>query len=601
MKRQPGIWWINWIKPIGVPGGLGIPDMNKMLKAFIIAVLMVLTGYFGTGLRAQEDHDSVKVEGNKRLEYRFDFAEALRHKMLGDLKTARQYLERCLDAYPDSAAPAYEMASIMFVGGEFTSAVIYAEKAWNKYPDNPWYGQMYAECLVKLEKYNEAANIYDKVWQLKPEVEEYFLVQVDLLMKAGAWKDALKKVRQLKDDPEHARWSVLKSAEIYSSMKDEKKSRKVIESYLESNRNDIEARGILAESYAAAGKLKEANFHYSILRDIDPDNPAVRFSYAQFLYTNNQKDKALLEYIEGFKSGDVNPMIKIQILMEYLNQQSQQDSLESEVLSLLETLYEFEKGNPQVDAMYAGYLFNEERYAEAEPVFDRLLTNNPNDFGSWQNMLFALNAMQKFEKMDTVAQKALEVFPNQALFYLFLGIGKLESGLTADAVSAFRQGLRIPGTNPELNKQMNVSLAEALYKNGEVDQAFSYFDDILSLDPDDVLILNNYSYYLSLLGRDLDKALTMIEKCMTLEKDNPTYLDTYAWVLFKLGRFDDALRQIERVMELDADPSPEVLDHYGDILWATGNQDKAMQVWEKIILSDPSQTEVEQKVRQRKK
>ena len=63
---------------------------------------------------------------------------------------------------------------------------------------------------------------------------------------------------------------------------------------------------------------------------------------------------------------------------------------------------------------------------------------------------------------------------------------------------------------------------------------------LLTLSPDDPLLLNNYAYFLAEGGSDLKKALRMAEKVMELDGDNPTYIDTYAWVLYKLGKYREA-------------------------------------------------------------
>ncbi len=52
---------------------------------------------------------------------------------------------------------------------------------------------------------------------------------------------------------------------------------------------------------------------------------------------------------------------------------------------------------------------------------------------------------------------------------------------------------------------------KSISQNNNYDEAFGYFDDLLAIDPNNVIVLNNYSYYLSVLDRDLDKALIMIE------------------------------------------------------------------------------------------
>jgi len=565
-----------------------------VLKAWIILGLLIGLGI--NALHAQVEPDSGRFEENRPMEYRYGFAEGLRYKMLGDLTGARRWFETCLEIFPDSAAPAYEMATILYAEKNFQAARIYAERAWKNRPQNSWYGQMVGETLTKLGQYEEAAEVYAAVAQLRPDIPEYFLVHMDLLIQAGAWKKALKAAADKGKDPEYHRWSVLKTSDILNRKGEQEKARKNLEKYLRKNGGDIEARGILAESYLAASQPEKAAFHYAELRKLEPANPAVRFSYAQFLFGQGRRDEALIEYIEGFKSGDVNPLIKIQILLDYLNRQQQQDSLDHEVVVLLETLYSHEKGNPQVDALYANYLYNSERNAEAEVVYDRLLGNDPSNFLAWQNQLFVMNILRKYPKMDSLARSALEYFPNQPLFHLLRGVALSETGKTEEAVTVLKTGMKIPSGNPELTKQFYISLADVLHKRGDDQQAFGYFDDLLALDPDHVVVLNNYSYYLALRNERLDKALEMITRCIGIEPDNSTYLDTYAWVLYRIGRMEEALQVIRRVMELDPDPSAEVVEHLGDILLANGLIPDAINAWQRALVMEPERAGLKEKI-----
>ena len=63
------------------------------------------------------------------------------------------------------------------------------------------------------------------------------------------------------------------------------------------------------------------------------------------------------------------------------------------------------------------------------------------------------------------------------------------------------------------------------------------FDEVLKINPNDILVLNNYAYYLSVERRDLDKAEEMSYKTVKAEPNNATYLDTYAWILFEKGNY----------------------------------------------------------------
>ena len=85
-----------------------------------------------------------------------------------------------------------------------------------------------------------------------------------------------------------------------------------------------------------------------------------------------------------------------------------------------------------------------------------------------------------------------------------------------------------------------MSLADSYHKTDQHELSDKHFEKVLSLDPENTIVLNNYAYYLSLRKINLEKAKIMSFKCNELEPKNSTYQDTYAWVLYQLEDYKDA-------------------------------------------------------------
>ena len=123
------------------------------------------------------------------------------------------------------------------------------------------------------------------------------------------------------------------------------------------------------------------------------------------------------------------------------------------------------------------------------------------------------------------------------------------------------------------------------------------FDKVLEMNPQDVLVLNNYAYYLSLLDQDLSKAEDMSSKAVMLEPDNGTYLDTHAWVLFKRKVYSESLYYMKQAMEKTTDPSGVLYEHYGDILYMNGKKEEASEMWKKAKeMGDEVSADLEAKI-----
>ena len=98
--------------------------------------------------------------------------------------------------------------------------------------------------------------------------------------------------------------------------------------------------------------------------------------------------------------------------------------------------------------------------------------------------------------------------------------------------------------------------------------------------PDNVVVLNYYSYYLSLREKDLKKAERMAKRCIELSPDQATYQDTYGWVLYKLKRFNDAEGWLKKAVEGDS-KSPVIIEHYGDVLYQLNHKKEALEYWKR--------------------
>ena len=156
-------------------------------------------------------------------------------------------------------------------------------------------------------------------------------------------------------------------------------------------------------------------------------------------------------------------------------------------------------------------------------------------------------------------------------------------------------------------------LGDILQKEGRVKEAYAAYDSCLIYNPNNVMCLNNYAYFLSLEGSDLKKAEKMSYRAITAEPNNGTYLDTYAWILYQQGRYEEARIYIEQALRRETEgveilpdtanidtvtqetPATiiledtlllvegEILEHAGDIYFRLGQQEKALEMWQKAL------------------
>lgn len=178
-------------------------------------------------------------------------------------------------------------------------------------------------------------------------------------------------------------------------------------------------------------------------------------------------------------------------------------------------------------------------------MYAKVLSIDSTDFLAWQNIIFSEADLKDNEAVLEHSVAALKYYPMQPIFYWYAGVGSAIFKQTDEAIRYLEKGRKYCADR-NLQTSFDSYLGDLYYETGEMEKAFSAYDKVLAVDPDNALVLNNYAYYLSLKGEDLDKAIEMASHAIGLEPKNATYLDTYAWVLYKNGNYKEAEKQMKR-------------------------------------------------------
>lgn len=79
-------------------------------------------------------------------------------------------------------------------------------------------------------------------------------------------------------------------------------------------------------------------------------------------------------------------------------------------------------------------------------------------------------------------------------------------------------------------------------------ELYAMYQRVLSIDPYNLMVLNNYAYCLATHGGDLSEAERMSAITIREQPDNPVYLDTYGWILHLKGQDELALFYLNRAL-----------------------------------------------------
>ncbi|MGD9673462.1 MAG: tetratricopeptide repeat protein [Candidatus Nitrosocosmicus sp.] len=92
--------------------------------------------------------------------------------------------------------------------------------------------------------------------------------------------------------------------------------------------------------------------------------------------------------------------------------------------------------------------------------------------------------------------------------------------------------------------------ATQLHDAGNYDEAITYYDKVLAIDPNDVYALGNKGGALFNLGK-YDEAITYYDKVLVIDPNDVYALGNKGGALFNLGKYDEAITYSDKALAID--------------------------------------------------
>ena len=316
------------------------------------------------------------------------------------------------------------------------------------------------------------------------------------------------------------------------------------------------------------------------LKEVDPNDPRVQLSLAEHYKSLGKYDESY-EYLKGaFGNSKLGIDPKIKVLLSYFEISESELKLKTQAYELLDILIDVHSEDPKAHAMKADFLYRDRRLVDAQESFLNTVKLDSSRFMVWSQLTQVDYEIGDNEALIRDSETAAELFPNQAIFYLFRGLAYNGAKRTDEAVEVLEAGKAFANRQPEIKIQILSILGNVYNDTKTFEKSDEAFDKALELSPNDVLILNNYAYYLSERNEKLEDAASMSSKANQLDPGNPSYEDTYAWILYRQHKFEDALEWINMSLDNGGVKSGLIVEHLGDILIELGRTVDALEAWE---------------------
>jgi len=543
----------------------------------------VFAGEFVPAYDKEKVQKEIELTEQQKLEFDFAFAEATKAVLLGELDKGVSLYASCLKIDPSSAVVRYELANIYLSQENYNNALELARGAVALQPQNLWYQIQLANIYQKKGMIDHACKVYNELVEQHPERNDFYYLQAALYASVEKFEEAIEVYDRLEEKVGIQEGISLEKERLFLSMGKRKMAYSEIQKLIKKYPHRADFYGMLADLYLADNEEDKAFKQYQEILKIDPENGLVHFYLANFYRKKGELEKSNISLAKAFDKPEIEADQKIQFLISLLMNEEQNSMSDEYLKGLLDKLVEVHPGNVRVHALYADFLRKRKDNEGARYHLRKVLQEEKTNYVVWEELLLIDNELLDFESMYTESTEALKYFPGQPLLYIFKGVSAAQKEDYKMAIETFEEGFSYIGENVRLRVQFQTYLGDSYYQMGEAEKAFKSYDEVLLFDPQNVIVLNNYSYYLSIKGKDLEKAKKMSSLCVQLEAENSTYLDTYGWVLYRLGEFKDAKETLEKALQHGGGESAVIVEHYGDILYRLGDSEKALEEWKKAI------------------
>ncbi len=556
--------------------------MGRQFIVYMLVGVLTFSSSAVLGQRKSKKKKQTKIElsEQKRLEFDYAFHEGEKALVLGEYEKAISWFATCLKLDKTSAVVRYELANIYINQENFNSALELARGAVALQSKNMWYQVQLAGIYKAKGMIDQACDVYDNLASQFPKRDDFYHIQAELFASVEKFEDALDVYQKLEKKIGVTEQVSINKHTLYLRLKKRKQAYAELHKLTKKFPFKIENHGLLADMYLQDGNKEKALNQYKKIVEIAPDNGLVHFYLAEYYRKEKQGDLAQVSLRKAFASELVNPDKKIQYLMGVVLPDTINKVSDEKLKVLLDLLLKIHPDHIHVNALYADYLRRKKDSKGARKLLRKVLLQEKTNYVVWEELMFINNELLDFDSMLAESTEAIKYFPTQPLLYIFNGVAAAQKKDFKTAVKSLTQGFNYVGENVPMRIQFLTYLGDAQYELGHVEKAFKAYDEVLLFDPNNVVVLNNYSYYLSVIDQKLEMAKEMSHKCVEIEKENSTYLDTHAWVLFKLGSFSDAKRAMEKALEHGGRESAVIVEHYGDILYRLGDKEAAMAEWE---------------------
>jgi tetratricopeptide (TPR) repeat protein len=525
--------------------------------------------------------------GKEDLLYYHLFTDGMRVSLIAALfsnsSRSISYFNECIRLFPERSAPYYQISTVYSRTHDYNRALRYAMSAYSRDSVNTWYILNLANIYQNLSNADSASIMYEKYLQHNDDDKIRYNLALNYA-RSGRSDFAFKALGGLSEENRSSREALLIRHELFHNLGLYDSAVSELKSLIRLFPEDFGNYGLLAEYLTEIGRMDAARKVYWNMLEKDSVNGLIYLSFGDFFMRIGDHDSAFYCYNTGICKNTLSDVDKVGVIISFISDKEILGKYLDKILSLFDCI---EKRNCLFTyyAAHADIFITQENYEMAKPYLDSALMYDKSNYLLWEQSLLVNSYSRYYSEVVRIAGECLEYFKDKPTVYLLRAIALKELGFSNDAIVDAKTILSLNAGERGKIQALNI-LGEIYNEKGLFVDSDKCFEEILRIDKENLVISNNYAYYLAIRGDNLKRAEELSLYTLEIQPNNPTFLDTYGWILFKKGKYNDALRFTESAIRNGAYENSEVLMHYGDIMMELGRCNEALEAYDRASTID---------------
>lgn len=517
----------------------------------------------------------------ERRKFDYFFLEAVRLKEKEDLGGAFEMYCHCLEIDPGSAATLFELGKFYMYLGQQKKGEDFLRKAMTVDTNNYWYQETLAGYYRGKGDNVKAVEVIEGMVERFPSRLEPLIALVDLYRRKEDFQKVIHTLDRLEQLDGKSEQISMEKVRMYLAMNNREQAFSEIENLAKEYPYEMRYLTMLGDVYMENGEEEEACATYQRVLQEEPGYAPAMLSMASY-YERKGLDSLYRAQLDSLLLNQkIESNTKVNVMRQVILRSERGDRDSTQILRLFHAMLKQEQENADVAMLAAQYLLSKRMDDEAKPVLRQVLEIDPENKPARLQLLSFAISKEDLDEVITLCAPAVEYIPDALEFYYYWGIAHSQKKEYDEALEVLKKGVRqvVPDSDKNMVSDFYSIMGDLYHLKDMNTEAYAAYDSAMVYNANNISVLNNYAYYLSLEKENLDKAEEMSYRTVKAEPTNSTYLDTYAWILFEKGKYAEARIYIDQAMQNGGEGSSVVVEHAGDIYSLNGELEKALEYW----------------------